>query len=184
MMNSLSFILILSITTATIVALIFNNPTTISASVVINPINPNSGLVRHFVSWRFLDGTSEQQSNEIMSNYTSLFNKCINPITGESYILSFDAGIPNSMEGFQRNLTQAFIVTFKSVEDRNYFVGRPFTFPYDLFHDLFKSYVGQYLYKPIQDGLTVIDFIVEPTVNNYPEHHSINKPISLPGYQF
>ena len=38
-----------------------------------------------------------------------------------------------------QNMEQRYIFTFQSVEARNYFVGRPFTFAYNLYHDAFKQ---------------------------------------------
>ncbi len=49
------------------------------------------------------------------------------------------------------------IVTFKSVEARNYFVGRPYHYPYDPYHDAFKTYVA-----PLLAGIIVFDFTVLP----------------------
>jgi hypothetical protein len=46
------------------------------------------------------------------------------------------------------------------VEARNYFVGRPFHFPYDPHHDAFKQFVGPLL-DP-KDGVIVFDFTVLP----------------------
>lgn len=51
-----------------------------------------------------------------------------------------------------------YIVTFSSVADRDYFVGRPFHYPYDPHHDAFKQFVGPLLDK--EDGVIVFDFTV------------------------
>jgi hypothetical protein len=53
-----------------------------------------------------------------------------------------------------------YISTFSSVADRNYFVGRPFYFPYDPYHDSFKQFVGPLL--AATDGVFVFDFSVLP----------------------
>ena len=48
-----------------------------------------------------------------------------------------------------------YIVTFKNVADRDYYVGRPFHTPYDPNHDAFKTFVGPLLDK---NGAFVFDF--------------------------
>lgn len=58
-------------------------------------------------------------------------------------------------------------MTFESIEARNYFVGRPFTYPYDPYHDAFKQFVGPLLYQSTGPtdcgtGVIVIDFSVLP----------------------
>jgi len=121
--------------------------------------NPE-GLVRHIVSFRFKDNVTLTQQSYIISNYTSLKHKCVDPISNQPYIVSFDAGIPNSREGFQQLMQQVYIVTFKSTADRDYFVGKPWTIPFDPVHDAFKNYVGPFLREPIETGLIVIDFTV------------------------
>ena len=129
--------------------------------VTISANNPDVGLVRHFVAFRFKNETTVLEKKQIMQSYTSLKDKC-KDVNGRPYIVSFDGGFPNSKEGFQQGMEQSYIVTFKSVADRYYFVGRPFTYPYDPDHDAFKQFVGPFLYDPIAQGLIVIDF---PVVN-------------------
>lgn len=60
--------------------------------------------------------------------------------------------------GLDQKMQQGYIVSFSSVEDRNYFVGRPFHFPYDPHHDAFKQFVKPFL-NP-DDGVFVFDFTV------------------------
>jgi len=124
--------------------------------------NKNAGLVRHFVAFRFNSSVTYTQKNEVRVKYTNLKHICVNATTGLPYIVSFDAGLPNSLEGFDQKMEQGYVVTFSSVEDRNYFVGKPFQPSFDPFHDAFKAYVGPLLYKPIEMGLIVFDFTVLP----------------------
>lgn len=80
------------------------------------------------------------------------------------YILSIETGSQNSGEGVDQNFEQAFIVTFKSEGDRNYYVGRGIVNKpgnFDIAHDEFKSFVGQFLRNPIDpSGVLVFDFKV------------------------
>jgi len=123
--------------------------------------NPNSGLVHHLVTFRFSNATTVEQARSVITNYTSLFKKCVLPNTQTPYIVSFDAGAPNSKEGFDQQMEQLFLLTFPSVELRDYFVGRPFQESYDPFHDAFKAYVGPFLRQPTSSGLFVFDFSVD-----------------------
>ena len=44
--------------------------------------------------------------SEVMVQYTALQNECVNATTGELYIVSFDAGFPNSPEGKDQGMQQ------------------------------------------------------------------------------
>jgi len=120
---------------------------------------PNVGAVRHFVSFRFKQEVTEQQKQEIRTRYTSLNQKSIHPVTKQPYIVSFEGGFPNSHEGKDKKMDQGYIVTFASVEDRDFFVGKtdanPHFHPFDTHHDEFKTLVG-----PLLDDVFVFDFIV------------------------
>ena len=75
------------------------------------------------------------------------------------------AGFNASSEGYDQMMEHGFVVTFSSVSDRDYFVGRPFqTDSYDPFHDAFKAFVGPFLRLPISTGLVVMDFRVAPNL--------------------
>lgn len=120
----------------------------------VEPIPPrtkNDTLIYHFVSFRFFDNVTQAQRDEVGDKYRQLFALC-------PYIVDFKGGIPNSHEGFQQMMDQAYVLTFKSIADRDYFVGRPFSQSYDPYHDAFKAMVGPLLRKPIDEGLIVVDF--------------------------
>lgn len=119
----------------------------------------SSGPVHHFVSFRFTASTSQRMIQKLVSGYMALKDACVDPITNQTYIVNFLGGSPNSVEGFQQQMQVAFVVTFPNVYYRNYFVGRPFTTPYDPHHDAFKTLIAPYLYQPIAEGLIVIDFV-------------------------
>ncbi|EFC48501.1 predicted protein [Naegleria gruberi] len=129
-------------------------------SMVIHAENPHAGQVQHIVAFRYEANVTQSDKDQIMKTYFSLKERCVNPETHQPYILSFDGGYPNSPEGFDQKMEQIYIVTFKNVQDRDYFVGRPFHFPYDPLHDAFKNFVGPFLRKPIETGLIVMDFQV------------------------
>jgi len=109
-------------------------------------------LVKHIVTFRFLPGVSQDTKKEVAATYTALKSKCVLPTTGELYILSFDGGVANSPEGLDQKMEQGYVLTFKSVEDRNYFVWS------DPDHAAFKSFLKDKVDGP--DGAFVFDFIV------------------------
>jgi len=135
----------------------------VSTPLFFSPVdckNPSAGQVQHIVAFRYATDVTSEQKGKIMDTYFSLKDRCVNQTTNQPYILSFNGGYPNSPEGFDQHMEQIYIVTFKNVEDRNYFVGRPFHYPYDPLHDAFKNMVGKYLLQPIAEGLIVMDFSV------------------------
>jgi hypothetical protein len=117
------------------------------------------GPVRHFVAFQFQPNVTEAVVSTVVQKYLALKDLCVDPATNQTYIVSFVGGRPNSKEGFQHGMRVAFISTFPNVYFRDYFVGRPFTTPYDPYHDAFKAFVGPLLLQPIQDGLIVVDFV-------------------------
>ena len=68
--------------------------------------NPAAGLVRHMVSFRFAANVSDDLQEEVQQRYFALQKLCVNTTTGKPYIVSFDGGAPNSLEGKQQNVTQ------------------------------------------------------------------------------
>jgi hypothetical protein len=117
-----------------------------------------SGQVKHFVAFRFLPSVSQTQKAFIMQQFLDLKYQCVNATTGLPYIVSLDAGYANSPEGADQGMQEGFIVTFNNIAERNYYVGRPFYFPYDPAHDAFKTFVGPFLDK---NGAFVFDFTVQ-----------------------
>jgi len=45
---------------------------------------------------------------------------------GQRYIVSITGGRESSREGFDQGVEQIFVVTFKTADDRDYFVGKPY----------------------------------------------------------
>jgi len=85
---------------------------------------------------------------------------------GKPYILAIETGAQNGGESVDQGLEQAFIVTFKSQGDRNFYVGQPLFNDsnfYDVNHQAFKEFVGPLLQKnPL--GVLVFDYAVEAQV--------------------
>jgi len=142
----------------------------------------NSGLVRHLVFFRYMPGTSDKDVKMITTRFLALKHECKR--NGKPYVVSIDVGGANSPEGADLGLTHAFLVTFKSENDRDYYVGRltpgkPGTAIlknsdgsdlYEPAHDQFKIDVGPYLYVPttpvaldtsVGNGVMVFDFTTD-----------------------
>ena len=57
------------------------------------------------------------------------------------YVVSIGGGdCTRSLEGLTAGFEQAFIVIFSNRADYEYYIGRPFTYPFDPVHDAFKAY--------------------------------------------
>lgn len=103
------------------------------------------GTIRHIVLFRYredIDGTDlqkiEQKFHELQTSKRD----------GRAYILSIESGAQNSPEGLGQGFHQAYIVSFTSQGDRNYYVGEPLiTNPalYDPMHHAFKSFIMNYI---------------------------------------
>ena len=128
------------------------------------------GLLRHIVLFRFKDPAAQK---EYTQRFLELQEKCLRK-DGKKYILSIETGTQNSCEQHSRGYQQAFLVTFQSAGDRNYYVGTPIVTDeqyYDLVHDQYKKDVGAHL-EPTpdppphpspgaNDGALVFDFAIE-----------------------
>ncbi|KAF8427959.1 stress responsive A/B barrel domain-containing protein [Tirmania nivea] len=109
----------------------------------------SSGLVYHFVGIKFLDSLPQAKITEICSKFTALAETCRDP-NGERYIVAIHAGSNNSPENSSGGISHAFIVIFKDLADRDYYVFR------DPEHDSFKLYLAEFI---TPDGsFRVVDF--------------------------
>jgi len=118
------------------------------------------GVVRHIVLFRYKDGITNEQKQEVVDRFLALAKECVR--SGQPYIISIETGSQNSGEGLDQELEQAFVVTFKSEGERNYFVGRKIVKKngnFDPAHDAFKHFVTPLLHEPVDpSGVLVFDF--------------------------
>jgi hypothetical protein len=113
------------------------------------------GIVRHVVLFRYKENLTKNQKDEITIRFMALQKSLRN---GAPYIASIEEGLQNSGEGVDRGFQQAFLVTFNSEGDRNYYVGQPIVTDaahYDPNHQKFKDFVGHFLDT---DGALVFDY--------------------------
>jgi hypothetical protein len=112
----------------------------------------------HIVLVRFRHGVSEVQRHSTVEKFMALEKQSLRD--GKPYIQSIETGPQTSGEGASHGLQQAFILTFASEGDRNYFIGTPIVSDpqhYEPAHAAFKQ-----IFKPVlaKDGLVSFDFPV------------------------
>ena len=103
------------------------------------------GPVRHIVLFRYRDDVNAKDLEKIEQEFHELQTS---KRDGRPYILSIESGPQNSPEGLGQGFHQAYIVSFASQGDRNYYVGEPLiTNPalYDPMHHAFKSFITNYI---------------------------------------
>lgn len=80
--------------------------------------------VQHIVIFKYRDGVEASTKADIAKRFIGL--KDIARREGKPYILSIVGGKAASREGFDQGFEDAFILTFKTKSDRDYFVGKPY----------------------------------------------------------
>lgn len=115
------------------------------------------GTVRHMVMFKYKKDATPAQRAEVAARFLHLAQDSRRP-DGRPVVVSLETGFQNSGEGVEGGLQQAFLVTFRSEGDRNYYVGKPVvTDPafFDPAHEAFKEFAGPYL-----DKVMVFDYDV------------------------
>ena len=92
--------------------------------LLVAAAQPVSAAVQHVVAFKFKPGTSEAARTDFVNGFYNL--RGLSKRNGRPFILSITGGSAISKEGFDQGFEQMFIVTFKSKEDRDYFVGKPY----------------------------------------------------------
>jgi hypothetical protein len=119
------------------------------------------GRTEHIVLFKYKEDITEEQRQLIKKQFMAL--KSGSKRNGIPYIASIISGSQNSLEGFSKGYEQAFIVTFRSEGDRNYYVGTPAVSDpqyYDQMHNEFKNFIGPFL-RDGENGVLVFDFKVD-----------------------
>ncbi|SMO72780.1 Stress responsive A/B Barrel Domain [Chryseobacterium rhizoplanae] len=112
----------------------------------------------HWVLFKFRKDLTEAEKQMVIDRFMELKNSLKN---GKPYIQFIEYGYENNKSAANLNFEIAFHLSFLSLEDRNYYVGKPFQNNpkhFDPMHDKFKSFVGSYL-DPI-GGVLVFDYDV------------------------
>ncbi|GBR69402.1 Dabb family protein [Gluconobacter kanchanaburiensis] len=109
------------------------------------------GTVRHMVMFRYTKDSTTAQRAEVSGRFLHLAQDSRRP-DGTPVVAALETGFQSSGEGTDAGLQQAFLVTFRSEGDRNYYVGKPVvTDPayFDPAHEAFKEFAGPYLEKVV-----------------------------------
>ncbi len=122
--------------------------------------------IRHVVLFKYKNEVTQLQKDKVINDFVKLKDSKRN---GKKYICSIEYGFPNSKEELDRGYEIAFIVTFKNIEDRDYYVGRPHLTKegtFDLGHDQFKKDVRSLLdisegTSDNTTGVLVYDFVIK-----------------------
>jgi len=128
-----------------------------SAAVLPIATSSSNGVWHHFVSFRYLPNVTEEVQTQTMTDFLQLQYLCTNPQTGNLYILSMDGGWSNGTNATDDGAQQGYVLTFGSLEDRDYFLGQPLFTPFDPHHDALKKVV-----RPLLSGLYAMDFSPVP----------------------
>lgn len=126
------------------------------------------GLLRHVVMFRYKPGTTAAMRGEVTMRFLRLAQDSRRP-DGSHPVRSIEMGVQNSGEGADAGLQQAFIVTFASEGDRNFYVGKPVIMDpawFDPAHEAFKNFAG-----PALEKVVVFDFSVLATAGQGPSGH-------------
>jgi hypothetical protein len=100
---------------------------------------PEPKLLRHVVMFQFKESSSDAEVKTVVDAFRALPSKI-------PQIADFEYGTDNSPEGLAGGLTHAFLVTFKSEEDRAIYLPHPA-------HMAFVEVL-----KPHLEKVTVIDY--------------------------
>lgn len=118
------------------------------------------GLVRHMVMFRFTQQATPAERNEVTKRFVALARLSHRP-DGSSVVLSIETGPQISGENADMGLEQAYLLTFRSEGDRNFYVGRPAVSDphyFDPAHEAFKAFAAPYL-----QNVVVFDYPVDTT---------------------
>lgn len=97
------------------------------------------GLLRHFVAFKFKDSASAEDIRGVVDAFRALPEKI-------PFIVSYEDGTNVSPEGFNKDFTHCFLLTFKTAADRDAYLPHPA-------HKEFGAMLGPYL-----DDVFVMDY--------------------------
>ncbi len=114
----------------------------VMAFVSIYATQKNATQLRHVVCFKFKVDATETQINALISAFEGLQNNI-------PEIMAFEWGLNNSPEGFDKDMTHIFQLTFKNEADRDTYLPHPA-------HKAFGDTHGG-----IIEDLVVVDYNVE-----------------------
>jgi hypothetical protein len=93
----------------------------LTVTLVATPVIAN---VTHVVAFKYKASVTSTQKADFTRRFFAL--RDLARRNGQPYIVSITGGRESSREGFDDGVEQVFIVTFKTADDRDYFVGKPY----------------------------------------------------------
>ncbi|WP_025885618.1 Dabb family protein [Asaia prunellae] len=129
------------------------------------------GLLRHVVMFRYKSSATPAMRAEVTARFLRLVQDSRRP-DGTHPVKSIEMGMQNSGEGVDAGLQQAFIVTFASEGDRNFYVGKPVIMDpawFDPAHEAFKEFAA-----PAIEKVVVFDFDVLASASLEPSRHKMS----------
>lgn len=120
-------------------ALGFNQTSMTAENSLSDTKMDNDSLLRHVVLFKFKEGTTKKQLEEVETAFVALKNKI-------PEIVSLEWGLNNSPEGLNKGFTHCFFLTFKSEAAREVYLPHPD-------HKAFGALLG-----PSLEDVLVIDY--------------------------
>jgi Stress responsive A/B Barrel Domain len=117
------------------------------------------GNVVHVLAFRYKPGVTEAQRADFARRILAL--RTTAKRNGRPYIVSIRGGRAISHEGFDRDLEQLFLVEFRTINDRNFFVGPPYIRNMDPVHRAAADVIEPNVERSASgkpSGLFVFDF--------------------------
>ncbi|WP_082930510.1 Dabb family protein [Rhizobium bangladeshense] len=134
-----------------------------SASLILTLFAaPALADVHHFVALRYERNVDASIKAEIAERFKALKNTSMR--NGKPYIMSITGGDGISKEGFDQGFEQGFLVIFASREDRDYFVGKPYSEVMDPSHQAVAQFAEPHFERDANGkvtGIFVYDYIVD-----------------------
>lgn len=121
--------------------------------------SPALANVIHVLSFRYKPNVTASQRADLARRIIELRQTARRD--GRPYIVSIRGGSAVSREGFDQKFQQLFIIEFKTVADRNYFVGPPYLKVMDPVHSAVADRVMPNVERAADGALTgifVFDF--------------------------
>lgn len=98
------------------------SPESLAGHAIARPASPTApGGVCHIVLFRYRPEVTRAQRRDITQRFAALRHNALRD--GKPYIAALEHGTQASLEQAGKGFQEAFIVTFQSLSDRDYYVG-------------------------------------------------------------
>ncbi|EKM50331.1 uncharacterized protein PHACADRAFT_264944 [Phanerochaete carnosa HHB-10118-sp] len=97
---------------------------------------PRSGATVHVVMFQYAPDVSAATRQHVAAAFLALQDACRLPGSGARYIQSIDGGLNTSPEGHTKGMEHAYVLTFRSAHERDYYLDA------DPAHQAFKASIA------------------------------------------